>query len=60
MSVPPCCWRRFLKGALWLGPRYRVVLVWPSGAQLATLFRLWQEGKLKPVVAEVMPLSKAA
>ena len=28
-------WRSFLKSALGLGPRYRVMMVSPNGAQLA-------------------------
>lgn len=50
----------FLKGALGLGPRYRVEYVTPNGAQLARLFELWQQGKLKPQLAATMPLARAA
>ncbi|KAI7845014.1 hypothetical protein COHA_001380 [Chlorella ohadii] len=50
----------FFKGALGLGPRYRVVLVSPNGAQLTEIGKLWEEGKVKPVIAEVLPLDKAA
>ena len=52
--------RGFLWGALGLGPRYRVVLVWPNGAQLADLAHLVAEGKLKLTVAAVFPLEQAA
>lgn len=50
----------FLKGALGLGPRYRVVLVSPNGAQLTQIGKLWEEGKVKPIIADVLPLDKAA
>ena len=50
----------FLKGALWLGPRYRVVLVAPSGARLAQVAGLVAEGRVKPVIHIVLPLERAA
>lgn len=49
-----------LKGALGLGPRYRVELVSPNGAQLAAIAQLAAEGWVKPVVQAVMPLEQAA
>ena len=49
-----------LKGALWLGPRYRVVLVAPNGARLAQIAGLVSEGRVKPVIHSVLPLEKAA
>lgn len=96
--------RSFLKGALGLGPRYRVVLVFHNGAQvrkrvdllpsplaaalrcsstahrravhlnaplprcaapacrpvqLTSIAQLYSEGKLKPVLAQTLPLEKA-
>ena len=50
----------FLRSALWLGPRYRVVLVAPSGARLAQIAGLVAEGRVKPVIHSVLPLEKAA
>lgn len=43
-----------------LGPRYRLELVFPNGAQLAEIAELYGQGKLKPVVAQVLPLEQAA
>ncbi|KAL4443022.1 hypothetical protein ABPG77_008513 [Micractinium sp. CCAP 211/92] len=49
-----------LKSALWLGPRYRPVFVFPNGQQLAEIGRLAAEGKVKPIIASTYPLAKAA
>lgn len=49
----------FLKGALGLGPRYRVVVVSPNGAQLAQIASLAAEGKVKPVIARKLPMADA-
>lgn len=59
-ACAPACARRFLKGAVGLGPRYRLELVFPSGPQLSQITELCREGKLKPVVAQVLPLEQAA
>ena len=50
----------FLRGALWMGPRYRVVLVFPNGAKLAQIAELAAKGQVKPIIESVMPLEKAA
>lgn len=42
------------------GARGAVILVKPSGAQLAELTALIDDGKLKPIVSKVFPLEKAA
>ena len=54
---PPCS---FLRGALGLGPRYRVVLVQPNGKQLSQIAALVAEGKVRPVIARTLPLAQAA
>lgn len=56
---PPCHPHSFLRGALGLAPRYRVVVVSPNGAQLERVAALVAEGKVKPVIAAVMPLEQA-
>lgn len=50
----------FLRGACWLGPRYRVVIVSPNGGQLEAIGKLVEEGKVKPIIHSVLPLEKAA
>ncbi|PSC71602.1 NADPH:quinone reductase [Micractinium conductrix] len=50
----------FLRGALGLGPRYRVVLVQPNGKQLSQIAALVAEGKVRPVIARTLPLAQAA
>lgn len=60
LPLPVVPARSLLKSALGLGPRYRVVLVMPSGGQLAQVADLYRQGKLKPVVAQVFPLEQAA
>lgn len=42
-----------------MAPRYRVELVSPNGAQLERIAGLVAEGKVKPVIAAVMPLEQA-
>lgn len=49
-----------LRSALWLGPRYRVILVAPNGKQLSELAALAEQGKLKVEVQSVVPLNEAA
>ena len=61
LLLPTATWcRSLLRSALWLGPRYRVIFVAPNGSQLASIAQLYTEGKLKPTLAAVLPLEKAA
>lgn len=45
--------------ALRLAPAFRVLLVEESGAQLADIGKLVEEGKVKPVIDSVLPLEQA-
>ena len=43
-----------------MGPRYKMILVYPSGAQLAEVAKLLATGAVKPIVDRVLPLEQAA
>jgi NADPH:quinone reductase-like Zn-dependent oxidoreductase len=47
-----------LRGMLRLGPHYHLMSVRPSGAQVDQLAKMWQEGKLKPILHRVFPIGE--
>jgi NADPH:quinone reductase-like Zn-dependent oxidoreductase len=49
-----------LKAALRLGPSYTIILVKPSGAQLAEVAALVDAGKVRPEIEMELPLERAA
>ena len=49
-----------LKAALRLGPSYTIILVKPSGAQLADVAALVDAGKVRPEIEMELPLERAA
>ena len=57
LNGPPCLRRcSVLYHMLRRGPRYRAVLVQPSGLDMAAVTKLVEEGKLHPVVDRTFPL----
>lgn len=54
------CFRSKLRGALGLGPRLRVVLIQPSGAQLAKIGSLLEKRAIHPPrISRAFPLDRA-
>ena len=58
ISGPPCRKALNWKGA-GPGPRYNVVIVQPSRADMEAALRLVQQRRLKPIIDKVLPLEQA-
>ena len=50
---------RIEAGKTWVDKRYTVTFVQPNGEQLGIIAQLIADGKVKPVVEQVIPLDKA-